>query len=146
MITTRRNSERTVTTVANFEDIIRKSSATTRAMDEYDVSEQVENEQAKAGDSFIFYNEIIRDGKWHVLVVDVSKYENETIIPEEDGTYKLKYVRFDPINGTNDINYRVDIAYFAIHNNLDEIIEFNAEEGEIHLVEGFGNVTVIPTK
>ena len=105
-----------------------------------------ENEQAKAGDSFIFYDEIIRDGKWHVLVVDVSKYENETIIPEEDGTYKLKYVRFDPINGTNDINYRVDIAYFAIHNNLDEIIEFNAEEGEIHLVEGFGNVTVIPTK
>ena len=48
MITTRRNSERTVTTVANFEDIIRKSSATTRAMDEYDVSEQIENEQAKA--------------------------------------------------------------------------------------------------
>ena len=48
MITTRRNSERTVTTVANFEDIIRKSNATTRALDEYDVSEQMENEQAKA--------------------------------------------------------------------------------------------------
>ena len=48
MITTRRNSERTVTTVANFEDIIRKMDTPARAMDEYQISEQVENEQAKA--------------------------------------------------------------------------------------------------
>ena len=103
------------------------------------------NESAKGEDSFIFYDEIIRDGKWHVLVVDVSKYGKETIAAEDDGTYKLNYLRFDPINGTNTMDYRVDIAYFGIHNNLDEIIEFNAEEGEIHLVEGKNNVTVIPT-
>jgi hypothetical protein len=44
------------------------------------------------------------------------------------------------------MDYHIDIAYFGIHNNLDEIIEFNVDEGEIHLVEGYGNVTVIPTK
>ena len=48
MITTRRNSERTVTTVASFEDIVRKSSASTRAYEEYDLNEQVESEQQKA--------------------------------------------------------------------------------------------------
>ena len=104
------------------------------------------NERAADPDSFAFYDEIVRDGQWHVIVVDVTKFGKSSIVAEEDGTYKLKHVRLDPINGTNTMDYHIDIAYFGIHNNLDEIIEFNADEDEIHLVEGFGNVTVIPTK
>ena len=67
------------------------------------------------------------------------------LIPDEDGKINLKYLRFDPINAINDTSHRVDIAYFAIHNNLDEIIEFNADEGEITLVEGSSNYRVIKT-
>jgi hypothetical protein len=104
------------------------------------------NERAAGPDSFAFYDEIVRDGRWHVIVVDVTKFGKSSILAEEDGTYKLKHVRLDPINGTNSMDYHIDIAYFGIHNNLDEIIEFNVDEGEIHLVEGYGNVTVIPTK
>ena len=111
-----------------------------------DIYTSTENDHAVAGDLFRLDKELLNDGKWHVVVVDLTKYNNDTIVPNDDGTYTLLHVRLDPINSPNDTSFRVDIAYFAIHDNLDEIVEFNADEGEIHLVEGEGNVTVIKTK
>lgn len=103
------------------------------------------NEQATGTDAFTFTKEIApADGKWHVLVVDTSKFGKSTIAPKADGTYTLKYVRLDPINGTTDTNYRIDIAYFAIHSDLNEILEFNKSEGEdeIIFVTGRGATTM----
>lgn len=96
------------------------------------------NPRAAAPDGFALDDEIISDGKWHVVVVDVSTFGKASIIAEADGSYKLKHVRLDPINGINDTDHRVDIAYFAVHDNLDDILSFNKDAGdsEIMLVTG----------
>ena len=99
------------------------------------------NTKAVAGDGFALDDEIFSDGEWHVIVVDVSTFGKDTIIPNDDGTYTLQHIRLDPINGINDTSHRIDIAYFAVHDNFDEILEFNktAGEDEVLLVTGSGS-------
>ena len=77
---------------------------------------------------------LVADGKWHVAVVDLSSYRKSTFRKDSEGNYKVSYIRFDPINGNMPTDNRVDISYIALHDNLDEIIEFNKDMGEITLV------------
>ena len=92
------------------------------------------NEKAMAGDSFELVDQVISDGEWHVIVLDVSSYRKNSIAPDENGAYKLKHLRFDPVNGINDTNHRIDIAYIALHNDLDEILKFVGESGDTEIL------------
>ena len=91
-------------------------------------------------DVFNVQNELIIDGDWHVFVIDLSSFNKKSIQPNDNGAYILRYMRFDVFNAKlkTDTN-RVDIAYFAMHNSLDEILAFNADMGEITLITGNGS-------
>ena len=85
--------------------------------------------------------QLIADGQWHLLVIDTSSFNKSSIKANSDGEYKLQYVRFDVFNGLKSPNGQfidqVDLGYFALHDNLDEILEFHAEDMEtITLVTG----------
>ncbi len=87
--------------------------------------------------------QLIADGAWHVLVIDTSSFNKWSITPKDSGEYKLQYVRFDVFNGIlspkGSFIDRVDLGYFALHDNLDEILEFHKEDMEtITLVTGSG--------
>ncbi len=80
-------------------------------------------------------NSILKaDGKWHVMIVDLASYtEKSSFAADANGQHRVQYVRFDPFNGIKDENKefkdRVDVAYFALHDDLSEIFAFeeNAE-------------------
>ena len=103
----------------------------------------VENIQDPKDKFYIDQNKghIITDGEWRVLVIDTSSYGKSSIQPNSDGEYKIQYVRFDPFNGikTADGNFvdGMDLSCFALHDNLDEILEYFANDGisEITLIE-----------
>ena len=87
--------------------------------------------------------QLIADGQWHLLVIDTSSFGKSSIKTNKDGEYKLQYVRFDVFNGlkspTGQFVDKVDLGYFALHDNLDEILEFHAEDMEtITLITGKG--------
>ncbi len=87
--------------------------------------------------------QLIADGAWHVLVIDTSSFNKWTIAPKDSGEYKLQYVRFDVFNGilspVGSFIDRVDLGYFALHDNLDDILEFHKEDmTTITLVTGSG--------
>ena len=105
------------------------------------------NTSATGGDGFgLGENQgVLYDGKWHVIVIDLTSYGKSTISPNGDGEYKLQYIRFDPINGRLEPENRVDISYVAVHDNLDDIVEFNMDMDEITLISN-GSPQIISTK
>ena len=87
--------------------------------------------------------QLIADGQWHLLVIDTSSFGKSAIKVNKDGEYKLQYVRFDVFNGlkspTGQFVDKVDLGYFALHDNLDDILEFHKEDMEtITLITGSG--------
>lgn len=93
------------------------------------------NEGAVAGDSvrIPLNNGFYIDGEWHVLVVDLANSGIATIFPTDEGTYKIKHVRFDVFNTRVSESTHVDLAYFALHDDLNDIIEDNSDMDEITL-------------
>ena len=84
------------------------------------------------------------DGDWHVLVIDLASSGMKSIIPTDDGTYKIKFVRFDVFNTPVTESSRVDLAYFALHDDLNDIIDGNTDMSEIALFQD-GRATIIDT-
>lgn len=104
-------------------------------------------------DSFVLTQKaghIITDGEWRVFVLDTSSYKKWSVAPNADGDYKIQYVRFDPFNGIKTANNNfvdgMDLSVFALHHNLDEILEYFAEDGisEITLIKN-GKPTQVST-
>ena len=95
------------------------------------------NENATAGDNYVISegNGLICDGKWHVVVVDMSSYNKSGFQKDANGEYKVKYVRFDPINGQMSAENYVDVASIAIHDDLGEILDATSDMREITLVK-----------
>ena len=87
------------------------------------------------------------DGQWHVMIVDLASYTSKSsFAADNDGQRRVKYVRFDPFNGIADTNkeYRnhVDVAYFAIHDDLAEILEY-CDESILDYNSQIANFTLI---
>ena len=78
---------------------------------------------------------IYNDGNWHVLVIDVSKSGLSSVKAESDGSYKLNYIRLDVFNYTVSDETRIDFAYFAIHDSIEEICSANSDMDEITLFQ-----------
>lgn len=86
-----------------------------------------------SGDYYNSRRTVIADGEWHVLVIDLSCIESFT--PEEDGSFRAKYIRFDIMNCSAPIpetDY-IDIAYFGISDSLEDICALNSDAETVML-------------
>ena len=75
------------------------------------------------------------DGNWHVLIVDLSASGMSSIISDNEGNYRINFIRFDVFNAAVAEESHIDFAYFAIHDSLEEIYEANSDMGEVTLFQ-----------
>ena len=80
------------------------------------------NNSYNANDLFEISSGIEADGEWHILVVDLVAFGSDSVLANSDGTCKINYVRFYPINQVASEQTRVDIQYVAIHDDYDSDI------------------------
>ena len=100
------------------------------------------NSDETGGDSFQV-GHVISDGEWHVMIIDLSR---GATFNESEGEYFAKYVRFDIFNGKRDNTSFVDVEYFGLHDDLNEIYALNSDMESVTYVDASGNVTnVDPT-
>ncbi len=84
------------------------------------------NSGAVAGDSNNFH--MIADGEWHVSVLNMTERSTSNgFIPNADGTYTVKYVRLDVLNQKTPTTDCIDIAYFAITDDLQDVYDMNKD-------------------
>ena len=71
----------------------------------------------------------LADGDWHVLVIDLESYVKTTdsFLPDENGEYNIKYLRFDVFNLGNATDAYFDVAYIGFHDSMDDILEYNKD-------------------
>ena len=81
-----------------------------------------------------------QDDEWHVMVVDLSAFNIPEFIPNEDGTYSTKHLRFDIFNTGSDNpmgpDDYIDLQYIAICKNMEEVAKMNEDIAYVDLVEG----------
>jgi len=66
------------------------------------------------------------EDQWNIIVVDLAKIRPRTVIANDDGTYTVKYLRFDAFNTKYDSDdYRVDLAYIGICDDLNTALTFD---------------------
>ncbi len=76
-------------------------------------------------------NSLIKDGEWHVLVLDVtSKSTMKNFTPNGQGEYIAKYIRLDLFNGqTMSANSYMDVAFLGICEDPTEYLAAFGGEG-----------------
>ena len=96
---------------------------------------------ATATNCFYSSSTLISDDKWHVLVIDMEKYEKERtstneFLPAEDGKYYAQFLKFYIFSDKNynDGTY-IDIEYVAMCNSFGTIQNCNKDMGSIELSE-----------
>ena len=73
---------------------------------------------------------VIADGEWHIGIVDMAKSKGAEKFPaNSDGTYTIKYARFDVLNGSHKVGDTVDVAYVGIDNSLADALALVKAEG-----------------
>ena len=102
--------------------------------------------ETRAEDANSFMHEPAADGKWHVDVIDLTKTALTTFLPNEDGEYCTKLLRFDVFNKTFEYgDTHIDIAYIGIDADIMNICELEMENFKtISLFEN-GKATAIDT-
>ena len=104
---------RVPSTSATFADII-------------EVYISTQNSGPTAGDNFSFTP--IRDGEWHIAVVNVAKSKCGTFTPDADGKYYTKYIRVDVFNKVTPTDVAMDIAFVGMDSSLEEICKLAQDE------------------
>ena len=84
---------------------------------------------------------IIADGEWHIMIIDLSGLETYT--KNADGTYNPKHLRIDVIDQKNDSGFFIDVAYVAMHDDLEEIKTLCGSDAHVTLIGTDASVTVI---
>ena len=89
---------------------------------------------------------LIRDGEWHVLVIDISEYEklkkikfdnqgreyyNTFTESDEDGLYHATFLRIDLFNQLLPESAYIDLQYLGFSNDLEKIKTYNSDLYEI---------------
>ena len=89
-----------------------------------------------AGDMTRLGHSSYGDGKWHVLIVDVSHLAAFKAF--DDGTYLAQFFRVDLIDGGGkaipETDY-VDVAYFGMSDSMENICKLNADMDELLLCQ-----------
>ena len=78
-------------------------------------------------DSYYVSNALENDGEWHVIIVDIASFNKSAFAKDSDGNYIAKYIRVDPFNGKFSKDTRIDIAYIAMADTLQELIAYNSD-------------------
>lgn len=86
-----------------------------------------QNSVPQGGDNTELYGCLRNDGEWHLLIIDLSKLNIHTFT-EKNGEYFAKYLRLDIVNFSVSDTTAFDIAFVALGDDLEEIIENNKEE------------------
>ena len=89
-----------------------------------------------AGSNFATGKGFINDGKWHVLVIDLSSWNKANFQPNDAGEYLAQYLRVDLFNESYGKDNAINIAYMGMHDDLDEIFALNADLNEIMVLKG----------
>ena len=93
--------------------------------EKFELYASTQHSEAVHGSS-IDFGGIVADGEWHVMVVDLTAIG--TFTPDDDGEYRAKHLRLDIINKKMDDTFFIDVAYVAMHNDLDYVMEFLSNE------------------
>ena len=89
----------------------------------FDLFSSTENLSASGSDVAQTYD-VISDGEWHVLVLDITKVKTcTTFKPAKDGTYTAKYLRFDFFDKKMSLDSCIDIAFIGICSDPTAILE-----------------------
>ena len=84
------------------------------------------------GESFPV-RDLIKDGAWHVMVVDLAAQRLSTFKADSAGTYAALHLRFDIFNTPMSEQSYVDVAYVVMSDELSDICDFNQSgTGEIY--------------
>lgn len=79
------------------------------------------------------YYDLIHDDKWHVLILDLTKMLPKYCVAQDNGTYKLKFLRFDFFGNDVSNDLYIDIAYIGVCDSIDKAKELNADMNEMTL-------------
>ena len=63
----------------------------------------------------------INDGEWHTLVIDFASFEKDVFVPDANNEYRARFVRFDLYNDFYPDGNSIDIEFFGISDNLEDI-------------------------
>ena len=82
-----------------------------------------------SGASFTGENDVLRlnidkDGKWHVVVIDLAEalnteWPDAAVKPDSDGSYTIQRLRIDFFNVPTSSNSYIDVAYVGMCDNID---------------------------
>ncbi len=72
---------------------------------------------------------LIKDGEWHVLVIDLAKMRPTEFAPYANGAYYAKFLRIDPFYGNTPM--QIDIEYIAMDDSFEHILEANNDLEEV---------------
>lgn len=86
-----------------------------------------QNATINGKDSLYLSNSLIADGEWHVLIVDIVACGIDSFVANDDGTYTVRYLRFDIFNTKMDADNCMDIAYLGITDSIDKIRELESD-------------------
>lgn len=101
---------------------------------------------ASSADSYWAAGMAITDGEWQVLVVDLSAYGKEGFLPNGDGTYTAKYLRFDIFNDPMSPETLFDLEYIALCDDMSEVIEMNSDMEQLMLATKSDEYKYVSTK
>ena len=99
---------------------------------------------AMTQNSMYVRNGIERDGKWHVIVLDTEAYG--TSVANDKDEFIIRFMRFDPFNGSFGADNRVDVSYIAIHDDLTEICRLNSDIEKITVMTSDSQYYMIDTE
>ena len=87
---------------------------------------------------------LITDDNWHLLVINMEKYEEQRaqtneFIKNSDGKYYAKYLRLYIFSDTKYLDgTSIDIEYIAMCNSLGTVMNCNKDMAKLHLSETNG--------
>ena len=84
------------------------------------------NSVPTSGDNFRI--EVVHDGEWHILVIDLTKVTNKEGEPIASGDdFAAKYFRVDLFNKAVSSESYIDVAFIGLSDNLDDISKIEGE-------------------
>ncbi len=98
------------------------------------------NTKPTAGDGLSFTTSsglYSADGQWHIVVVDLATANPATIVADEDGTYTVKFIRFDTFNTKFDTDeYKIDLAFVALCDDLNTAVTYDTSVDQVIFYDG----------
>lgn len=77
--------------------------------------------EAKGNGDYLYSSKLVKDNEWHVLVVDIAASNLSAFVPNDDGTYTAKHLRFDVFDTLVSTENYIDVAYIGMADSIEEV-------------------------